>query len=121
MAEKCVLRLLLQNLHIQLSKVQDVCQRKLVQQEVILGSLSQMQLKSILDISLSDSFSLHQHQLSGNPEERDSALRELKSKSFTQIQQEVSFITEKLAERLGEYFRGESDILKTLAQERERN
>ena len=116
MAEKCAIRLLVKNLHVQLSKVHDVFQRKQIQQEVILSSLSQMQLKSFLDISLNSSVNLFL-----TVDEREGAFEELRGKSIAQIKQELVFVTDRLTDRLGEYFKGESEILKSLAQERQRS
>lgn len=75
-----------------------------------------MQLKSFLDISLNSSVNLFL-----TIDEREGALEELRGKSIAQIKQELVFVTERLTDRLGEYFKGESEILKSLAQERERN
>ena len=75
-----------------------------------------MQLKSFLDISMNSAVNFY---LSEN--EKELAFEELKGKTTAQIQQELAYVTQKLAERLADYCKGESEILKSLAQERERN
>ena len=58
MAEKCANRMLTKDMFVHLNKINDIFQRKQVQQELILSSLSQMQLKSFLDISMNNSFNM---------------------------------------------------------------
>ena len=116
MAEKCAIRMNIKDLYLQMSKINEVCQRKQVQQEVILSSLSQMQLKSFLDISMNSSPTM-----ALSPNDRDLANEEIKEKTLAQLQQDLSVMIERLSHRLVDYFKGESDILQSLVQERERN
>lgn len=81
-----------------------------------MNNQSQMQLKSFLDISLNSSFNLQMSQT-----ERESAHEELKEKSLGQLSQQLSLVMERLTLRLQDYFKGESEILHKMAQERERN
>ena len=57
-AEKCAIRLTIKDLFVQINKINEIFQRKQVQQEVILTNQSQMQLKSFLDISMNSSFNV---------------------------------------------------------------
>ena len=75
-----------------------------------------MQLKSFLDISMNSAVNFYLSE-----SEKEVAFEELRGKPTAQIQHELSYVTHKLAERLADYCKGESEILKSLAQERERN
>ena len=93
-------------------------QRRLIQQELILSNQSHMQLKSFLEISMNSSQSTSM-QLS--PREQQTAYNELRDKSLVQMHHELNLKLERITNNLMDYFRGESEILQSMAQERERN
>lgn len=76
-----------------------------------------MQLKSFLEISMNSS----QSNMGVSPREQQAAYDELTDKTLTQVQSELSQKLERLTNNLTDYFRGESEILQSMAQERERN
>ena len=117
LADKLAARMLTKDIHAQLSKINDVFQRKLVQQEVILINQSHMQLKSFLEISMNS----QQNNPVLSASEREIAYEELRDKSQAQMQLDLSQTLDRLAKGLCEYFKGETEILQAMAQERERN
>lgn len=70
-----------------------------------------MQLKSFLEISMNSS----QSNMGVSPREQQAAYDELTDKTLTQVQSELSQKLERLTNNLTDYFRGESEILQSMA------
>ena len=56
-----------------------------------------------------------------SPREQQTIYNELRDKSLVQIHNELNLKLERITNNLVDYFRGESEILQSMAQERERN
>ena len=110
--------MIMKDLIVDLTRINDVFYRKKVHQEMILDNQSQLQSKSLLDIILNSNQLLltdPQSSLKGV------TLDELRDKSNSALRSEVKLLLDRLMLRIDEYTGNEQQVLHSLAKERERN